>query len=88
MDLRDSGTPIRNLDYLSSHFDEICFKCLTFRTHKSDHCSVKDTCILENHGFSRLFNRTIHLYNFRAYFMCTLCFVIFLTVSIVAIIKW
>ena len=73
---------------MSDKFDEICFKCLEFRTYKSDHCTVTDTCIKENHGYSKLFNRNIHLYNFRQYVFCTANYLNFLSLCIIAILRW
>lgn len=78
----------QNLDYLSGKFSEVCIKCNRFRTQKSDHCLQTDVCVLENHGFSRLFNRQIHLYNFRAYFLSVCSFFMFLSLCGFSIIKW
>lgn len=61
---------------------------MSFRTHKSDHCSETDLCILENHGYSSFFNRNIHLYNFKSYFCCVLSVFIYLSFCIFAIIRW
>lgn len=55
----------KSLELLNTKYDEICFKCLTFRTHKADHCTQIDECVMENHGWSSFFNRSIHLYNFK-----------------------
>jgi hypothetical protein len=78
----------QNLDYLSTKYNEVCIKCNRFRTHISDHCTQTDACILESHGFSSLFNRQIHLLNFRAYFLCVCSFFVFLSLCGFSIIKW
>lgn len=86
-DVMADDSPL-SLELLNTKYDEICFKCLTFRTFKADHCTQIDECVLENHGWSSFFHRSIHLYNFKQYFSCTLSLVIYLSFCIIAIIRW
>ena len=77
-----------NVELLQSKFDEICFKCLTFRCIASDHCLKTDTCLKENHGYSNLLRMNIHLYNFRPFVFANYCYVLFLSICILSIIRW
>lgn len=79
---------VENFDLLSKKFDEICFKCLLIKKIDVDHCPVTDQCVYENHGFSKFLRMSIHRKNFRIIFYANSCFVMFLTICIISILRW
>lgn len=77
-----------SLQMLDSKFDEVCFKCLLFKSVCHDHCMASDQCIKEIHGYSRLFARMLHLNNFASYFRVTVFVSILLQFSIFQILAY